>query len=127
MVREIDNQPAVSLPTVTTTALSRAKLVFDNLDQLMQAKLLKSADGPTQTRRRVWARNKSKVNRPKSELPFELAIRLLHATVGPRRVRFRNDDTDAVLLLNGEGFLSKFTTVAVLTGFGRPENRIPLS
>ena len=68
MVREIDNQTAVSLPTVITIALSRAKLMLDNLDQLMQVKLLKSADGSIRTRRRAWAQNKSKVNRAKSEL-----------------------------------------------------------
>ncbi len=126
-MREIGNQPAVSLPAVITTALSRAKLMLDNLDQLMQVELLKSADGSSRTPRRAEARNKFKVNRAKSEPPVELAIRLLHATVEPRRVRFQNDDTDAVLLLNGESFLSNFTIVVVLTGFGRPENRISMN
>lgn len=68
MVREIDNQIAVSLPTVITTALSRAKVLLDDLDQLMQVKLLKSADDSIRTRRRAWAQNKSKINRVKSEL-----------------------------------------------------------
>ena len=68
MVREIGNQPAVSLPTIITTALSRAKLMLNKLDQLMQVKLLKGADCSTRTRRRAWARNKSKVNRARSEL-----------------------------------------------------------
>lgn len=67
-MREIDNQSAVSLPIVITTALSRVKLMLDNLDQLMQVKLLKCADGSIRTRRRAWARNKSKVNKAKSEL-----------------------------------------------------------
>ena len=52
-MREIDNQTAISLPTVITTALSRAKLMLDNLDQLMQMKLLKSADGSIRTRQRA--------------------------------------------------------------------------
>lgn len=68
MVKEIDNQPAVSLPTAITSALSRAKHVLDSLDQLMQVKLLRSADCSTRTRQRAWARNQSKVNRAKGKL-----------------------------------------------------------
>ena len=68
MVREIDSQPVISLSNVVKTALSRAKLMLDNLDQLMQVKLLKNADGSIRIRRRAWARNKSKVDRAKSQL-----------------------------------------------------------
>lgn len=127
MVREIDNQPAVSLPTVITTALSRANIMLEDLGQLMQVKWLKSADGLTRTRRRAWARNKSNVNRAKSEAPCELPTRLSRAAVGPRLVWCRNDDTDAALLLNGEGILSRLTTVIMLSGFELPGNRTALN
>ena len=46
-----------------TSALLRAERTIQRLNQLVQIRLLKNAEGTSRVRRRAWARNKSKILR----------------------------------------------------------------
>ena len=63
ILKEIDDQQALSLSTVITRNLSRAKLTLEQLDQLIRARILKNVNGTSRARRRAWTRNKSKVGK----------------------------------------------------------------
>lgn len=68
LVEEIRGQCTDSPSTVIATALSRAKHTLDKLNQLVQGKLVKNIHGTSRARRRLWARNKSKIDRIQNEL-----------------------------------------------------------
>ena len=69
LVEEMQRQHASSASPALATGLSNAKRTIDQLDQLIQRKLLRHKDGTAQTRRRAWMRHKSKIRK------FQLALR----------------------------------------------------
>jgi hypothetical protein len=78
LVKEINDQHAVSLSSVIKTSLSRAKITLEQLDQLIQVKILKNVNGTSRARRRAWTRNRSKVYKIQNALK-EHRVNLLAA------------------------------------------------
>lgn len=68
LVEEIRGQCTDCPSSVIATSLSRAKHTLDKLDHLIQVNLAKNVHGTSRARRRVWARNKSKIYEIENEL-----------------------------------------------------------
>ncbi|KAL9043848.1 MAG: hypothetical protein Q9214_002976 [Letrouitia sp. 1 TL-2023] len=68
LIEEIRRQDVSSTSAVVATTLHKAKLALEKLNGLIQAKLIKNIHDTSRARRRVWARNKSKVKRIQIEL-----------------------------------------------------------
>ena len=69
LMDEMQIQHAFSTSPAIATGLLRAKRTIDQLDQLIQQKLLRHVNGTAQTRRRAWMRHKSKIRK------FQLALK----------------------------------------------------
>jgi hypothetical protein len=62
LVKEIHSHHSSSTSSNVAASLTRAQHTIEQLDQLIQVKLLRIVNGTYRARRRAWTRNKSKVN-----------------------------------------------------------------
>lgn len=68
LLNRFEKHNTESKSATIATILFRAKLTLERLYRLVQAKLLKNANGSVRAWRRAWLGNKSKVSRIQGEL-----------------------------------------------------------
>ena len=68
LLEEIDGHRRPSDSPAITTALFRAKATIEQLNRLLQEKIVRNAYCSAQARRRAWTRNRSKIYRMKAAL-----------------------------------------------------------
>ena len=68
LLRNIHEQEGSHRSTAVVTTLTTAKSLLEELQRLIQAKLLKNSDGTSRFRKRVWARNRHKIHKMQYEL-----------------------------------------------------------
>ena len=104
LVNEIKIQPVDSLSTAICKTLSRARYDLEQVNHILQAKVLRNVDGTSRARRRAWARDKSKIYKIREALK-EHRLDLM-AAMGARECEYCSSLYDkGVYCYNTEHFL----------------------